>query len=434
MESEARRHEPPDAAFHILLAALVAVFGSIVAAPDSELGRSLTSALLSLSLAAALWVASRSPLLLAIGFLLVVASALGWYWRPLGLPEQLDPVGPALSAAYFLTAAAILAGRVFRARIVTEDTLVGSICIYLLLAIAFACAYFSISQLDPGAFSARTADGKRLADFSYLSLVTMTTLGYGDITPVSGPARALAVLQSTTGVLYSAIAIARIVAVHASGGVPPSPEPKQSWRRQRIRTLFFALSALVLLPVASEAWQESIASQVLSAALLLAALYGFGGGRLGRIVAVPILVALVLRAVGVAPDGALGILANTLEVCVFGGAIALVARQAMFQTEVNREVLYAACALYVLIGIWIASAFGLVSAVEPTALSPAGPHSSGQLLYLSFMTVTTTGYGDVLPTHRTTELIAGLGACLGIFYPAILVARLVSLASQPGDA
>jgi len=78
----------------------------------------------------------------------------------------------------------------------------------------------------------------------------------------------------------------------------------------------------------------------------------------------------------------------------------------------------------------VAAAFGLVSGVAPAAFSPPGPHSSGDLIYLSFMTITTTGYGDIVPTLRAAELLSGTAACLGILYPAILVARLVSLSSR----
>lgn len=419
------------AAFHILLVALAAVYAALAIAPDSELGRSLTSALISLSLGAALWAASRSPRLLAAGVILATASSVGWFGSLLGLPEGIGLLGPALTSAYLLAAAAVLSQRVFRARVVTEDTLVGSICIYLLLGLAFACAYLFLDQLDPGAFALRETGDRALADFTYLSLVTMTTLGYGDITPLSGPARALAVLQSCTGVLYSAIAVARLVAVHATRGERPEAEPRQPWHLQRLRNLLVALSLLVLIPIAFGDLAGSWLREGLAAALLVAALYGLGAGTLAKISAVPVAVALGLRAwAGEGGVGAAAIIATAIEVCLFGAGIAVIARQAILQSEVNREVLFGAGCLYVMLGIWGASMFALVSELGPGAFIPPSAYSKGDLLYLSFMTLTTTGFGDILPANRMAELVSGITACLGIFYPAILVARLVSLSSQ----
>ncbi|MGI9430969.1 MAG: ion channel [Myxococcota bacterium] len=418
------------AAFHLLLVALGAVFAALAIAPHTELGRSLTSGLLTASLGATIWATSRSPKLVAVGLALAIASSVGWFGSLLGLPERIGLLGPALSSAYFLAAAAVLSQQVFRTRFVTEDHLVGSICIYLLLVLAFACAYLFLDQLDPGAFALRAAGGRALADFTYLSLVTMTTLGYGDIVPVSGPARALAVLQSSMGVLYSAIAVARLVAIHLVGGAPPSAEPTQPWYRQRLRNLLIALSCLVLLPIAFGDFGGAWLRQGLGAALLLAALYGLGGGPVARVATVLAVLALALRFwTGEDGDGRLALLAYGLEVLVFGAGIAVIARHAMLQDEVNREVLFGASCFYVLLGIWSAAMFALVSALGPGALDPPAAHS-GQFLYLSFMTLTTTGFCDMLPTNRLAELVSGITACMGIFYPAILVARLVSLSSQ----
>ncbi|WP_455205789.1 potassium channel family protein [Kaarinaea lacus] len=53
-------------------------------------------------------------------------------------------------------------------------------------------------------------------NFFYYSFVTLTTLGYGDVTPVSGIARALSYLEATTGVMYTAVLIAALVGAYAS--------------------------------------------------------------------------------------------------------------------------------------------------------------------------------------------------------------------------
>ena len=82
-------------------------------------------------------------------------------------------------------------------------------------------AYSVVSILVPGSFTVMGGDvgalrlgGKDSLDAIYYSFVTMTTLGYGDVAPVSAPARALAVLQALTGQLYLAVLVARLVALH----------------------------------------------------------------------------------------------------------------------------------------------------------------------------------------------------------------------------
>ena len=65
---------------------------------------------------------------------------------------------------------------------------------------------------------ARTA---RLTDWMYFSFVTLTTVGYGDITPVATSARSLAMLEALTGQLYPAIIIARLVSLQTAGHGAP---------------------------------------------------------------------------------------------------------------------------------------------------------------------------------------------------------------------
>jgi len=90
----------------------------------------------------------------------------------------------------------------------------GAIALYLLIAILFAFIYGLIETLAPGAFSmpASLAGGSvRGASFYYFSVVTLTTVGFGDITAVHPVARSLVMLEALTGQLYPAILIARLV-------------------------------------------------------------------------------------------------------------------------------------------------------------------------------------------------------------------------------
>jgi hypothetical protein len=90
----------------------------------------------------------------------------------------------------------------------------GAIALYILIAILFAFFYGLIETLAPGAFSLPTSASEgsvRGSSFYYFSVVTLTTVGFGDITAVHPVARSLVMLEALIGQLYPAILIARLV-------------------------------------------------------------------------------------------------------------------------------------------------------------------------------------------------------------------------------
>jgi hypothetical protein len=102
---------------------------------------------------------------------------------------------------------------------VTGETLWGAINIYLLFGMMFAFLYSGLLALHPGAFAGGILDNDSLdvtQSMVYYSFVTMTTLGYGDITPKIQAAATLAYLQALIGQLYVAILIARLVSMYST--------------------------------------------------------------------------------------------------------------------------------------------------------------------------------------------------------------------------
>ena len=90
------------------------------------------------------------------------------------------------------------------------DSLSGAIFGYFLLAILWAALFDGLETWSPGSFEL-TAAGTQSEQLFYLSLVTITTLGYGDVLPISAEARILAGLEAMIGPLYLAVLIGRIV-------------------------------------------------------------------------------------------------------------------------------------------------------------------------------------------------------------------------------
>jgi len=112
-----------------------------------------------------------------------------------------------------------------RARRVNLDILCAGISVYLLLGQIWALFYLLVDRSVPGSFLFPGLSGhpKTLGpdDAVYFSMCTITTAGYGDVIPASAHARSLATLESTTGVLYVAVLISRLVTLHLADQVAP---------------------------------------------------------------------------------------------------------------------------------------------------------------------------------------------------------------------
>jgi len=100
---------------------------------------------------------------------------------------------------------------------ITWHRVPGAIVLYLTIAILFAWLYMLIAELLPRAFSGLACGPTHgaLSPFLYYSLTSLTTLGFGDITPVDAFARNLTVLEAVVGQLFPAIILARILTLYA---------------------------------------------------------------------------------------------------------------------------------------------------------------------------------------------------------------------------
>ncbi|HTC91871.1 MAG TPA: ion channel [Terriglobales bacterium] len=115
-----------------------------------------------------------------------------------------------LLAAFFALAAAGLFSYLRNSRSIARAELFTAVNIYLLLGLLWAAIYLAIDAFAPGSIQMRDP-GDRQTELLYFSLVTLSTIGYGDIVPLSGTARIVAALEGVTGVLYIAITVALLV-------------------------------------------------------------------------------------------------------------------------------------------------------------------------------------------------------------------------------
>jgi hypothetical protein len=161
----------------------------------------------------------RWPFLTLTGLTILVR------WAALLYGDGGFELGSSATTVVWIASAITIVGKgkeLFRQRDVTTNMIFGAVVAYLLAAVGFAYLYEVLELFQPGAFSG-VPDGaspQALGDaLLYFSLVTLTTVGYGDILPVSGLARPLAVLEGVFGTLYLAVMIARLVGLHIAAGM-----------------------------------------------------------------------------------------------------------------------------------------------------------------------------------------------------------------------
>jgi len=151
--------------------------------------------------------------------------ALGGYAFPDSVRAGFALAG-ALCEALFLFGATFLVIRaLFTTRPLTADSLCGAVCGYLFLGVAWSVLYTLVEEFNPMSFqvSPRLATPTEPARplphvLTYYSFITLTTVGYGDVSPVTPTARTLAWVEALTGQFYVGVVVAGLVSVLATRG------------------------------------------------------------------------------------------------------------------------------------------------------------------------------------------------------------------------
>ena len=102
---------------------------------------------------------------------------------------------------------------------IDEERMFASLSLYLLFGLIFALIFAVIEEFLPGSFhypdTLSPDTGTRpLSQLFYFSFVTLATLGYGDIVPISGPAKGMAILEAVIGQMYLVVVVARLVSLY----------------------------------------------------------------------------------------------------------------------------------------------------------------------------------------------------------------------------
>jgi hypothetical protein len=159
---------------------------------------------------------SRNWFSTSIGFLIAILVVAG-----LGLwleHAELDYLHLLILIGFYLYASYQAARQVLFTGPIDFNKIVGAICIYLLMGLVWGLSYLFIAQVIPGSFNGleQLPWYDNFADVAYYSFVTLTTLGYGDISPVAPVARFLVYMEAIFGVFYMAVLVASLIGIKTS--------------------------------------------------------------------------------------------------------------------------------------------------------------------------------------------------------------------------
>ena len=214
-----RRHLGESIQFGSLLLLMVAWMFSLPLLDAHDTGGRILTAAFSLITIQALSITARSH-----GerlFFAVLVSAL--LLSPLlNLPAPFLRLVGILAGALLIFVPVRLSIHALRQRAVDANTIFGALCAYLFLGMSWAVIYEIVMQSTPSALMVPEGTSQSFNTSVYFSFTTLTTLGYGDVTPRGSLARILAIMEALIGQIYLVVIVAKLVADHMKN--PPTKD------------------------------------------------------------------------------------------------------------------------------------------------------------------------------------------------------------------
>ncbi|HEY2386330.1 MAG TPA: potassium channel family protein [Candidatus Binatia bacterium] len=195
----------------------------VVIQPLGELGvvgRVLATLYFSLTLISGVWTVAGTRRGAAAVGALVAAGVLVRGMRLWHGNDSFLLSSALVSCVFCIVVAAVVLAQVFRAGPITFHRIRGAVAAYLLFGLAWAFAYEAVAIERPDAFVMpsryATSGDEVISHFVYFSFVTLTTVGYGEMTAIHPVARSLVILEALAGQLFPAILLARLVSLQTS--------------------------------------------------------------------------------------------------------------------------------------------------------------------------------------------------------------------------
>lgn len=177
-------------------------------------------------LLASVYTIISSKKFLFVGCMLLFLSIIA-NWLTVSFPEIfLIKVLNLIQPIFFVFISIVIIHNLFTQEDVTLDMIMGSICAYLFIGLAFCMFYEFLLFLNKDAFIFNNNNTDAANKLFYFSYVTLTTLGYGDITPRTELAKSVSCIEAIVGQFYIAIMVARLVGLHLMNTIEKNHQKK----------------------------------------------------------------------------------------------------------------------------------------------------------------------------------------------------------------
>jgi voltage-gated potassium channel len=199
--------------YGFLLALILADYLLLSLFSGNPAGRVVTNLVLSCTLLVTLLTARAPRRWIVLAFVFIGASVLVLVTATLtGTERTTSGLALALAALALLATPVIIARDIIRSRLVTVHSVMGAMCVYLLVGIIFALLYGVAGSFMPAGFFG-TASLGTVPNYLFFSFMTLTTVGYGNLIPAAAFGQSLAMLEAILGQVYLIIVVARLVSL-----------------------------------------------------------------------------------------------------------------------------------------------------------------------------------------------------------------------------
>jgi voltage-gated potassium channel len=177
--------------------------------------------ILTLVLLFAILAVHRKKGIMALSVTLLVLTLLFHWMGVFGVIRYSGEVSHLIMVLYMGTLVYSFFKAILSATRVSSSLICATLCLYLIIGLLWAAIFALLEVVVPGSFSGGVLDhaesvADRLQSFIYFSFITLTTLGYGDITPQTQGAGALCQAEAIVGQFYIAVLVARFVSMYGS--------------------------------------------------------------------------------------------------------------------------------------------------------------------------------------------------------------------------
>lgn len=197
--------------YGLLLVLLLSDFMLLAALPDSPFSGALRVPFVIVTLFLALRTSHASPHLVRLARFATVIAVIATVASFLGDAERIRAATGLIFVILLAATPIVILRRILGHAEVTIETILGALCVYLLIGLTFASLFTTVNALGTEYF-ALPASQNQPVDLLYLSFITLTTVGFGDVVPNGDFARSIVVLEALIGQIFLVTLVARLVA------------------------------------------------------------------------------------------------------------------------------------------------------------------------------------------------------------------------------